>query len=259
VRQEGREGFAVHGQNFAALSRGEPFEKVARELRDVLPPLPERGKMDLDDAQPVIEVFAELPAGDSFGKARVRRCEDAHVDRDALAPADALSRINEWSALPLPLSASCWYRDRLFVRLSGAASAVSAAQQRLGGEELEGAAEFWRAIREQEHDFFRVARRAPLWRLSVRSTAPHADLGSEQMIEWGGALRWVCASPEAEGEHLREWAREHGGHATLFRSADKSAGAFQALQPPLLALHRRLKTALDPAEIFNPGRMYAEF
>ena len=176
-----------------------------------------------------------------------------------LAVDDALRRINEWSALPLPLSASCWFRDRLYVRLSGAASAVSAAQDRLGGEETENAAAFWRAIREQQHAFFQVACSAPLWRLSVRSTAPYADLGSEQMIEWAGALRWICAAPDESAKRLRAWAQEYGGHATLFRSADKSAGAFHALSQPLLALHQRLKAALDPAGIFNRHRMYTEF
>ena len=175
-----------------------------------------------------------------------------------LPAADALSKINEWSALPLPLSASCWCGDRLYVRLSGAASAVSAAQRRLGGEETHDALAFWRAIREQQHAFFRVADGVSLWRLSVRSTAPYADLGGEQLIEWGGSLRWTCAAADENGERLRAWARDQGGHATLFRSKDKSAGAFQALAPPLLALHQRLKTALDPAGIFNPRRMYAE-
>src|ERR1700686_1445747 len=124
---------------------------------------------------------------------------------------DALRKINEWSALPLPLSASCWFRERLCVRLSGAASAVSAAQHRLGGEERENAAAFWRDIREHQHAFFQVACGAPQRRLSVRSTAPYADLGSEQMIEWGGALRWICAAPDESGERLRSWAKDHGG------------------------------------------------
>jgi glycolate oxidase FAD binding subunit len=44
----------------------------------------------------------------------------------------------------------------------------------------------------------------------------------------------------------------------LFRASDKSAGVFQPLPPALLALHQRLKAALDPAGIFNPGRMYAD-
>jgi glycolate oxidase FAD binding subunit len=176
-----------------------------------------------------------------------------------LAAADALRTINEWSALPLPLSASCWFDGRLRVRLSGAEAAVRAAQRRLGGEELADAAQFWHAVREQQHDFFQVACSAPLWRLSVRSTAPYAELGSEQLIEWGGALRWICAAPGENAQHLRSWAKEHGGHATLFRSEDKSTGAFHSLSPALLALHQRLKTSLDPVGIFNRRRMYTEF
>jgi len=175
-----------------------------------------------------------------------------------LPAAGALDKINEWSALPLPLSASCWYGGRLHVRLSGAASAVSAARSRLGGEETHDAPAFWRAVREQQHPFFQAAESVPLWRLSVRSTAPYADLGGEQLIEWGGSLRWMRVAPDASGERLRAWAGDHGGHATLFRSEDKSAGVFHALAPPLLALHQRLKIALDPAGIFNPRRMYAE-
>jgi glycolate oxidase FAD binding subunit len=31
---------------------------------------------------------------------------------------------------------------------------------------------------------------------------------------------------------------------------------FQPLAPPMLALHQRLKRALDPAGVLNPGRMY---
>jgi glycolate oxidase FAD binding subunit len=138
---------------------------------------------------------------------------------------------------------------------------VSATQRRLGGEQVPeaDAAAFWRAVREQEHAFFRDACERALWRLSVRSTAPYSNLGGEQLIEWGGALRWMGCAPGDDGARLRAWASDHGGHATLFRSADKSAGAFHPLAPPLLALHRRLKSALDPEGIFNPRRMYPDF
>jgi glycolate oxidase FAD binding subunit len=92
----------------------------------------------------------------------------------------------------------------------------------------------------------------------VRATAPHTAFGGATMIEWGGALRWLVAQEEGDTEQARAWAAAHGGHATLFRASDKSAGVFQPLPPALLALHQRLKAALDPAGIFNPGRMYAE-
>ena len=176
-----------------------------------------------------------------------------------LPAAAALLKMNEWSALPLPLSASFWCRGRLYVRLSGAAIAVGAAKSRLGGEETQDAPALWRAIREQEHAFFQQGSERALWRLSVRSTAPYVDLDNDQLIEWGGALRWICTASDESGARFRAWAKDQAGHATLFRSPDKSAGAFHALAPPLLALHQRLKSALDPAGILNPHRMYADF
>jgi glycolate oxidase FAD binding subunit len=191
-------------------------------------------------------------------KAEVTRVYD-------LDPEQAVQRINEWGGQPLPLSASCYYQGRLYARFSGATAAVEAALRRLGGTTLADAEAFWISVREQSHPFFgRDAAEAPLWRLSVKSTAPYTDLGGEQMLEWGGALRWLRSAKglgerqgSAEAQRLRQWAQSHGGHATLFRCADKSAGVFQPLPAPMMAIHRKLKAAFDPAGIFNPGRLYA--
>jgi glycolate oxidase FAD binding subunit len=95
-----------------------------------------------------------------------------------------------------------------------------------------------------------------LWRLSLPSTAAVIDTPEPQLIEWGGALRWLRSErPAAE---LRALAASAGGHATLFRRGGRTAGAFQPLAPPLAAIHRRLKAEFDPAGIFNRGRMYAD-
>jgi glycolate oxidase FAD binding subunit len=171
---------------------------------------------------------------------------------------DAVRRFNEWGGLPLPVSATCWYRGRAAVRLSGAESAVASAARRIGGETLPDAAAFWADVREQRHAFF-SEHHAHLWRASVRSTAPHSNVGGEPLIEWGGALRWFAAASPDEARAMRSWAGEQGGHATLFRGADKSVGAFHPLAAPMLALHQRLKAALDPVGIFNPRRMYTAF
>jgi glycolate oxidase FAD binding subunit len=171
--------------------------------------------------------------------------------------AEALCRFNDWSRMPLPLSASCWHGNRLTVRLSGADSAVAGAAARIGGDRLSDAEAFWNAVREQTHPFFTEAR-AALWRASVRATAPQPEVGGEPLIEWGGALRWFNVATQEDGQALRTWAGQQGGHATLFRAADKSAGAFQPLAPALLTLHQRLKAALDPAGVLNPRRMYVE-
>jgi FAD/FMN-containing dehydrogenase len=176
--------------------------------------------------------------------------------------ATALRELNRWAAQPLPISASSWHGDVLRVRLSGAQAAVTSVRQRLGGVELEplAAGEWWRDLRDQRHAFFDVggalARGEALWRVSVADTTPPLPLAGEQFVEWGGALRWLRGDvPAAE---VRAAAAAAGGHATLFRSADKSCGAFTAPSAPLLAIHRRLKQSFDPAAIFNPGRLYAE-
>jgi glycolate oxidase FAD binding subunit len=119
---------------------------------------------------------------------------------------------------------------------------------------------FWASVREQTHAFFAPAMTgAPLWRLSVKSTAPFAGLGGAQLVEWGGALRWLVADATADAAGIRQWAQSQGGHATLFRAADKSAGVFHPLAAPLLEVHRRLKANFDPAGVLNPGRLYSSF
>jgi glycolate oxidase FAD binding subunit len=171
---------------------------------------------------------------------------------------DANRMTNEWAGKPLPISATCHRAGRLSVRLSGAEPAVEAAARKIGGSASNDGEAFWESIREQSDRWFAAAREAnaPLWRISVKSNAPYADLGGEQTIEWSGALRWLAATERTDAARVREYARENGGHATLFRGADKSVGAFHPLTDTLLGLHRRLKSVFDPAGILNPGRLY---
>ena len=174
--------------------------------------------------------------------------------------ATALARLNEWGGQPLPLNASAWWDGMLVLRLSGASAAVRAAHDRLGGEVIDTAlaAGFWQGLRDHSDEFFLGAARAVaggagLWRLSLPQTAPPLPLPGEQLLEWGGAQRWLCTSLPAT--RVREAAASLGGHATLFRGKDKSAGAFTPLKPPLDRIHRNLKAAFDPDGLFNRGRL----
>jgi len=173
-----------------------------------------------------------------------------------LAEDRALEALNRWAGQPLPISASAWRGGALALRLSGAPSALQAAAQEIGGEPLEAAQaeHFWLGVREHTDAFFAGA--APLWRLSLPSHAPRLELPGEQLIAWGGALRWLRTPADAAA--VRSAAAGAGGHATLFRGGDRSQGVFAPLVPALLKLHRGLKAAFDPAGIFNPGRLYPE-
>jgi glycolate oxidase FAD binding subunit len=185
--------------------------------------------------------------------------------------AQALSQLNRWGGQPLPLNASCWVQDGersvLYVRLRGAVAAVESACKTMGGQVLDNAnvAPDWVACRDQTLPFFAAAPSAEmcLWRLSVPQTASVLNLPGvhSPLVEWHGALRWVWAAAE-QGAALRAAASQAGGHATLFRAAqdsDRTQGVFAPLSPPLAAIHRRLKAEFDPAGIFNPGRMFADF
>src|SRR2546428_442999 len=109
----------------------------------------------------------------------------------------AIDTLNKCGGKPLPISASAWNGGELGVRISGAAAAVKAAREKIGGQLLDAAQaeRFWTGIREQTDRFFRND--APLWRISVPSTTPPLKLQGGQMIEWGGALRWLFSRADA--------------------------------------------------------------
>jgi len=210
---------------------------------------------------------------------------------DGVSKTDALTRLNQWGGLPLPVSASAWHSGTLCLRLSGARAAVRTARASLGGDAVDAdtAVAFWRGLREQTDPFFGQA--GALWRLSVPSNSASVTLpaagpthgpndglndgpndgpndGStdgptagetDVLIEWGGAQRWLKTGLPAD--RVRAAALAAGGHATLFRPAagsTRQAPCFARLDPVIAGIHRRLKAEFDPANLFNPGRLYAD-
>lgn len=173
-----------------------------------------------------------------------------------MSQTDALKQMNIWGGQPLPISGSCWHQGVLTIRLSGARAAVDAAIQKMGGTTLADAESFWDSLREQSHPFFADLSEG-LWRVSVPTVAEPLPLPGEPLIEWGGAQRWLKTT--AQAVVVRAAAEKAGGHATLFKGGDKSAGVFHPLQPAVARIHRNLKNTFDPAGIFNRGRMYPDF
>ena len=175
----------------------------------------------------------------------------------------ALEQLSVWRSQPLPLNASAWQDGRLHVRLAGAAAAVSAACEQLAGANisLDAATAWWSGLRDQTQEFFSLdaaslARGESLWRLSVPAAAAPVQLPGRQVIEWHGAERWWRTT--ADAREIRAAAGRAGGHATLMRGADKSAGVFTPLGAVSMRIHRGLKQAFDPACVLNPGRLYPE-
>jgi glycolate oxidase FAD binding subunit len=170
--------------------------------------------------------------------------------RDAQA---ALDKMHDWARQSYPISATCFYGERLMVRLCGAEGGVKAAAKQIGGDVMDNAAEFWQQIREQHKSFF--ADDKPLWRLSIASDSPPLEIG-KSLYEWNGALRWLKSTQSADV--IRQAAQQAGGHATRFRgnTTSEADSVFQPLPPGLFKVHQQLKQAFDPHGIFNPGRLY---
>ncbi|VVP81816.1 hypothetical protein PS918_02371 [Pseudomonas fluorescens] len=163
----------------------------------------------------------------------------------------ALQSLSQWGQQPLPISAACHDGERLHLRLEGGEGSVAAARDRLGGEPLDSA--FWADLNEHHLPFFDEDQ--PLWRLSLPHNTPKLSLPGRQLIDWGGAQRWLKS--DAEASFLRQVVDEAGGHVTSY-SHGLTDSPFQPLPVALMRYHRSLKQQLDPRGIFNPGRLYAE-
>jgi glycolate oxidase FAD binding subunit len=186
-----------------------------------------------------------------------------------MSQAQALTQLHSWGGQPLPLNASCWLEESgkgaLYLRLRGALAAVEAACDKLGGQRLSNsqAAADWQLCRNQQLPWFKERTDTQdLWRLSVPQTTPPLDLPDSPLIEWHGGQRWVRADAQ-QGQRLRELTASVGGSATLFIAASAykkdSIARFDTLKPPLDRIHRELKREFDPAGVFNPHRMYADW
>lgn len=163
----------------------------------------------------------------------------------------ALLKLAEWGQQPMPISAACHSDEALYLRLEGGEGSVAAAHERIGGEPIDSV--FWDDLNEHRLPFF--AQPEALWRLSLPNNTGILDLPGEQLIDWGGAQRWLKSSASAAS--IRQVVEAVGGHVTCY-TAGTTPEPFQPLPDLLLRYHRQLKTQLDPQGIFNPGRLYAQ-
>ena len=161
------------------------------------------------------------------------------------------------------------------VRLEDFAASVAYRMEKLRGvlgsfgaqrvmEDAESRA-FWRGVREVEP--LQVMPDEAIWRVSVRPSAgpqiaaAASAIGGRVMLDWGGVLVWIAASPSSANHTLiLEAARTQGGAAMLFRAPEFLRLAVPVLPEeavPLAKIGARVKEALDPGGLFNPGHMRA--
>jgi glycolate oxidase FAD binding subunit len=135
------------------------------------------------------------------------------------------------------------------------------------GEILDDAASraVWRAVRLLAP--LAVEPADAVWRISVRPAAGPTVLrslsdtaGARGYLDWGGGLLWIAASATPAAHHAVEQAVSAcGGTWMLMRAPESLRTAVDVIPPEpaaLAAITRRVKAALDPHGILNPGRLY---
>jgi len=121
----------------------------------------------------------------------------------------------------------------------------------------------WQAVRDARP----LQPQPAIWRVSVKPSAGPGVLravapsGIAGFLDWGGGLAWLTGPADtASHETVAAAARAAGGTWTLMRAPDTMRLSVQVVpeEPAALAgIMRRVKAAMDPAGIFNPGRLYA--
>jgi len=173
---------------------------------------------------------------------------------EEMALEDVIDYMNRRAGEPKPITGACWVDGKVYLRLSGARSAVEATAEKWSGEVMEGGDDFWQQVRDMQHEFF-AGNDVPLWRFSVDSTAPNPKAEGNWFIDWAGSQRWFRG--EATLGDLEPLAKAAGGQVSLFRGGDRSGEIMHSQPEALKAIQRRVKNSFDPDGIFNPGRLYS--
>ncbi len=115
---------------------------------------------------------------------------------EELDEAAALEKMNRWPCGTQAISATCWDGKLIRIRLSGSAAGIEHARVNIGGEYSTDNS-YWQDLNNFRLDFFQQPGR--LWRISVAPMSEPITMPGHQLIDWGGAQRWLKSDEPPAG------------------------------------------------------------
>ncbi len=138
------------------------------------------------------------------------------------------------------LTGTCYSNERLYLRFSGATSAVKHnLSYHSGSEEVDPL--FWESLRDHDLPFFTTEK--PIWRVVLeRGTSIPRDYSNHELVsEWNGSLNWI-KTDSSKSPILPE----NGSLIEAFKNLESRLGT-----PTKYG--ELIKEAFDSHRLFNPG------
>lgn len=158
----------------------------------------------------------------------------------------AMAQLKSWAARPWPITGASWYQDHLYLRFSGAQTAVEHALDSLSAKAVDTL--FWQQLRDQTLPLFQQDTQ-PLWRISCQPHAALEGYTDNLLLDWGGAQRWL--STDQSHHEIIQLAEQAGGHAQLIRYPQENQLRHHPVTPVQKRLQEDIRRAFDPRGIFN--------
>ena len=163
----------------------------------------------------------------------------------------ALHTLISLSQTSIPVSASYFEADSLYLRLE-LSGAELASFQAAHGAEVVAQNDFWIHVKEHQNSFF--SREQALWRCSLPIASAALNINGTLACEWNAGLHWYKSNDDSA--KIIAAANQAGGHARLFNHPKRTSQS--AMAPAIMALHKRIKHAFDPHRLLNPGQLDPE-
>lgn len=155
---------------------------------------------------------------------------------------EPLNTINQLAAQPFPITAAVIDEGQIRLRLSGSPAVTDHAINQLKADKTDLDDQYWESIHNKQHPFFQTI--DPIWQIRLDANQPLNSYYDDSFIDWCGHQRYI------KSDKINKLKMASNISATPFKNMPLP-DAYSHLDERTLKIHRALKSAFDPNNLFN--------